>query len=342
MVICKCTNKFRNKQGIIIGYELVDSKGTKQQVTARSLKNAIVNKQAHVINLKLTSDGRLIDADNNISITNNKPNSLSILKDNLYKSEFGYYLENGAKIEEQDNCFRCTIILERYILLLLAEKDKLSIDIVDIVTDDKVGNVECTDYDITTLNTADKTVFKLTDRYEKWLSDGYICELPKIIVSRGKASETPIPSNVLSIFKANKQFLDKIADEFEVDDYSYVNRFMLCANEGFAQVSLSEAIGLDMHITITIGIGASGYTLAKYYESFDRGDRYATHRMGEYLEKFEGAYDNDTYGKITDILARIKDTDEGTINKILASDLCKYNPNDDESLNDFINQLGGL
>lgn len=62
MIVCKCIHKFRNEQGKIYGYRLIDLNNQTQDVTPDNLKMAILNKQVEVVNLTLTSDGRLIDA----------------------------------------------------------------------------------------------------------------------------------------------------------------------------------------------------------------------------------------------------------------------------------------
>ena len=61
MIQAKCIQKFRNKQNQIIGYRLQDLNGQIQDVTPDNLKNAIKNKQIHIVNLTLTSDNRLVD-----------------------------------------------------------------------------------------------------------------------------------------------------------------------------------------------------------------------------------------------------------------------------------------
>ena len=57
----KCIDKYRNKHGVIVGYQLIDSEENTFEVSALSLKQEISMGKVHVINLTLTSDGRLID-----------------------------------------------------------------------------------------------------------------------------------------------------------------------------------------------------------------------------------------------------------------------------------------
>lgn len=61
MITCKCITKLRDNKNRIYGYTLQDINGQKQNVKADNLKEAIRNNSVHVINLKLTSDNRLID-----------------------------------------------------------------------------------------------------------------------------------------------------------------------------------------------------------------------------------------------------------------------------------------
>ena len=61
MIQVKCIQKFRDKNNHIYGYRIVDLNGQTQDVQPEKLKQAIKTKQLHVINLRLTSDDRLVD-----------------------------------------------------------------------------------------------------------------------------------------------------------------------------------------------------------------------------------------------------------------------------------------
>lgn len=61
MIQAKCIEKFRDKQGRIYGYRLIDLNGKTQDVTPDNLKNAIKTGKINIVNLTLTSDNRLID-----------------------------------------------------------------------------------------------------------------------------------------------------------------------------------------------------------------------------------------------------------------------------------------
>ena len=77
MIQAKCIQKFRDKSNRIFAYRLVDSKGQMKDVAAESLKRAILSNQIHVINLKLTSDNRLVDINDKVNIENKKDKKTS-------------------------------------------------------------------------------------------------------------------------------------------------------------------------------------------------------------------------------------------------------------------------
>lgn len=61
MLWCKCIQKIRDNNGVIVEYEIADLNGEHRIVSKDALKNAIVNKQVSVVNLKLAKDGKLMD-----------------------------------------------------------------------------------------------------------------------------------------------------------------------------------------------------------------------------------------------------------------------------------------
>lgn len=60
-IICKQLEKYKDKNGKIIGYRLVDAQGNQTQVKSDDLKNQIRTGNLKVVNLTLTQDGRLVD-----------------------------------------------------------------------------------------------------------------------------------------------------------------------------------------------------------------------------------------------------------------------------------------
>lgn len=61
MLAVKCIQKFRDRNNKIYGYRLQDSNGYTKDVRPEDLKAAIANNKVSVVNLTLTSDGRLLD-----------------------------------------------------------------------------------------------------------------------------------------------------------------------------------------------------------------------------------------------------------------------------------------
>lgn len=84
MITATCINKIRNKNGVIKGYELQDCNGVRMRFSSEQVKQAIFLQQLTVTNLKLTSDGRLID--NNDSSNKPIPQSNNINTQNLQKT----------------------------------------------------------------------------------------------------------------------------------------------------------------------------------------------------------------------------------------------------------------
>ena len=71
MITLKCIDKIRDNSGKICGYTLQDLNGDTKTVASESLKRAIVNKQVDVINLRITSDNRLVSTSRK-QLANNK------------------------------------------------------------------------------------------------------------------------------------------------------------------------------------------------------------------------------------------------------------------------------
>lgn len=61
MIQATCIQKFRDKRGVIVGYRLQDSNGAVNDVNSLQLKQAIRDGRVSITNLRLTSDGRLVD-----------------------------------------------------------------------------------------------------------------------------------------------------------------------------------------------------------------------------------------------------------------------------------------
>lgn len=77
MIVARSIQKFRDKNNNIIGYRLQDANGQIKDIDSANLKQAIRNKSIHVINLKLTTDGKLIDSKDKTVNIENKPKTVS-------------------------------------------------------------------------------------------------------------------------------------------------------------------------------------------------------------------------------------------------------------------------
>ena len=71
MIQAKCIEKFRDKTGKIYGYKLIDIDDKTIEISAKNLKDAIEKNQINVINLKLSSDKKLIDDKDGLDTFNN-------------------------------------------------------------------------------------------------------------------------------------------------------------------------------------------------------------------------------------------------------------------------------
>lgn len=61
MITVTCTEKLRDKSNRIVAYELQDCNGKRMRFNSEQVKQAVFLQQITITNLKLTSDGRLID-----------------------------------------------------------------------------------------------------------------------------------------------------------------------------------------------------------------------------------------------------------------------------------------
>jgi len=61
MLWLKCLDKIKNENSIIINYKIADLNGEQRIVTKEQLKNAMINNQVGIVNLKLSIDNKIID-----------------------------------------------------------------------------------------------------------------------------------------------------------------------------------------------------------------------------------------------------------------------------------------
>lgn len=93
----KCVHKFRKSSNAIYGYRLMDKSGKFYECTPEELKKAIKNNRVKVVNLKLTSDNKLIDAKSeqpiekteNRAIMNKRSTSIILRKEGKEMIEIG-------------------------------------------------------------------------------------------------------------------------------------------------------------------------------------------------------------------------------------------------------------
>lgn len=67
MIKIRVIRKFHDAKGVLIGYRIQDIDGNEREVYKDQLKNAIVSGQCDVVNMTLTSDGRLIGKATNVT-----------------------------------------------------------------------------------------------------------------------------------------------------------------------------------------------------------------------------------------------------------------------------------
>lgn len=113
MVECKCINKIRDKYNNIQAYVLMDTQGISITMDSSRLKEAIFLKQINVKNLKMTTDGKLIDSKED----NSNKRTDTITKDNktiiagrascegIYFSEYMTFRKYENEINEMAEIF---------------------------------------------------------------------------------------------------------------------------------------------------------------------------------------------------------------------------------------------
>lgn len=117
----KCINKLRDKDNTIVAYELLGADGRIIQAFAADLKRQIKNRKVEVVNLKLTSDNRLISIDDPTNSTvdkikfndlvekaykpknNNEKNQIDYLRNKVSSPRVGNAVMEALKIGAEIN-----------------------------------------------------------------------------------------------------------------------------------------------------------------------------------------------------------------------------------------------
>lgn len=135
MITVTCTEKLRDKNNRIVGYELQDCNGKKMRFTSEQVKQAVFLQQITVKNLKLTSDGRLID------------NTESVQSDSQSKSESKSLENNQLTLINKLKSMKCYQIMQLSIDDLAHIIEKMSnikleeIPFADCNTGDTLGKL---------------------------------------------------------------------------------------------------------------------------------------------------------------------------------------------------------
>lgn len=109
MITVTCTEKLRDKNGRIVGYELKDDNGNKMKFNSKQVKQAVFLRQITITNLKLTSGGRLIDTQNTDITYENMAHALNkLLKKYTYKKHA--HKIGLSRIDVDDIIVEATII----------------------------------------------------------------------------------------------------------------------------------------------------------------------------------------------------------------------------------------
>lgn len=95
MIKAKCVRKDRDKSGNIIGYELIDEKGQLGYFKSDALKRNILSGDIDVINLKLTTDNKLVDKkEDDLTDLVNKVKESEEAKNNILYKRYKNTLED--------------------------------------------------------------------------------------------------------------------------------------------------------------------------------------------------------------------------------------------------------
>ena len=98
MVETRCVKKYRDKTNKITSYMLQSEDGVTRELLPYELKYLMLTEQVHVINLKLTSDERIVD--------DQSYKSQDSVRDRIYKLESRITQDTGIKFDNHLNTVR--------------------------------------------------------------------------------------------------------------------------------------------------------------------------------------------------------------------------------------------
>lgn len=90
MVVGKCVEKYRDSKGRIIGYKIQNQQNNKfMEFNPQDLKAAITSGRINILNLRLTSDGRLLDKQQTTKLAGQSISKLSRREMHEYIEKLG-------------------------------------------------------------------------------------------------------------------------------------------------------------------------------------------------------------------------------------------------------------
>lgn len=176
------TAKFRDKNGKIIGYKIQSDKGEVREVKAEELKKAIMSKKIEVLNLTLTSDGRLVDKPIKVKAQAEakKVNLKDLQKNWLGKiaDTISWAMTNSeSSLTGKDRLIFTTQQIEPAEIdsLIISQIDGMAEEIVDCFGLDADNIVDIVNGDFDDYDEMYDDGFDLQSELVNWSSDGRFC-----------------------------------------------------------------------------------------------------------------------------------------------------------------------
>lgn len=175
-------SKFRDKNGKIIGYTIQSDRGEIKEVKSEDLKKAIITKKIEVLNLTLTSDGRLVDKQikikaptkaKKVNIKDLKKNWLGKIADTISWS----LLNSEALLANSDRLIFTSQQIEQAEIdsLIIAEVDGMAEEIIDCFGFDADNIDNILDGDFDEYNEMYEDNFDLQSSLQEWSTNEPFC-----------------------------------------------------------------------------------------------------------------------------------------------------------------------